>query len=209
MTSSTRVGTGGGGFLEVSAVAAAVDKGATEEGSRSKGSQEIKADQAPREKVVKLKGRDIRFDENVFPARDAPTGQPKPRATSTAGDWTFVDAAHGSRTVPRLSLPPVVHENRFAALETDASDDATIEMSDDGFDTPSDMSMAQFSLSPPASDVTDDSADPIDFLSCPSRAAAFAATTADSPVVELEGPTEDPQCQANSDTLTATLEGSP
>ncbi|SCZ92857.1 BZ3500_MvSof-1268-A1-R1_C063g00303 [Microbotryum saponariae] len=55
------------------------------------------------------------------------------------------------------------------------------------------MSMAQFSLSPPVSDVTDDSADPIDFLSCPSRAAAFAATTADSPVVELEGPTEDPQ----------------
>ncbi|SCZ95550.1 BZ3500_MvSof-1268-A1-R1_C050g00199 [Microbotryum saponariae] len=123
-----------------------------------------------------FQSRDVRFDENVFPARDAPTGQPKPRATSTAGDWTFVDAAHGSRTVPHR-----------------ASDDATIEMSDDGFDTPSDMSMAQFSLSPPASDVTDDSADPIDFLSCPSRAAAFAATTADSPVVELEGPTEDPQ----------------
>ncbi|SDA04126.1 BZ3500_MvSof-1268-A1-R1_C045g00141 [Microbotryum saponariae] len=145
------------------------------------------------ETTLFFQSRDVRFDENVFPARDAPTGQPKPRATSTAGDWTFVDAAHGSRTVPRLSLPPVVHENRFAALETDASDDATIEMSDDGFDTPSDMSMAQFSLSPPASDVTDDSADPIDFLSCPSRAAAFAATTADSPVVELEGPTEDPQ----------------
>ncbi|SCZ99859.1 BZ3500_MvSof-1268-A1-R1_C104g00574 [Microbotryum saponariae] len=86
--------------------------------------------------------------------------KPKPRTTSTAGDWTFVDAAHGSRTAPRLSLPPVVHENRFAALETDASDDATIEMSDDGFDTPSDMSMAHSRY---------------------------------SPVVELEGPTEDPQ----------------
>ncbi|SGZ33236.1 BQ5605_C041g11947 [Microbotryum silenes-dioicae] len=137
--------------------------------------------------------RDIKFDEQVFPARDAPIGPPQPRMPPTTGEWTFVDAAHASRAPPRLSTPPVVHQNRFAVLETDESDDAMIDMSNNGFDTPSDMSRTQFSPSPPASDVTDDSADPIDFLSCPTRATAFAASAASPSVIELEGPTEDPQ----------------
>ncbi|SGY53875.1 BQ5605_C006g03812 [Microbotryum silenes-dioicae] len=83
--------------------------------------------------------RDIQFDEQVFPARDAPIGPPQPCMPPTTGEWTFVNAAHALRAPPRLSTPPVVHQNRFAVLETEDSDDATIDMSNNSFDTPSDM----------------------------------------------------------------------
>ncbi|SGY38266.1 BQ5605_C003g01989 [Microbotryum silenes-dioicae] len=64
----------------------------------------------------------------------------------TTGDWTFVNAAHALRATPQPFTPPVVHQNRFAALETDDSNNATIDMSNNGFDTPSDMSRPPFSL---------------------------------------------------------------
>ncbi|SCZ93260.1 BZ3500_MvSof-1268-A1-R1_Chr6-2g08566 [Microbotryum saponariae] len=72
MTSSTRVGTGGG-FQEVSAVAAAVDKGATEEGSRSKGSQEIKYNGLNSQTIDKKRRGNKREERTKLPGKGGKT----------------------------------------------------------------------------------------------------------------------------------------